>query len=321
MWVFSTKVLVPSDLVGCIKPANYLNMKKAVLFPETDIDELLNNTNPKIIIFGKCLHENMIKLAAQAKKKNIITISCFNDWHFNALSTKQEKQFKLNYKLFKKSDYVVVKTNYAKEIIRLNLGSNSHVIPDCLRFNGLEIPESFQNDLEILWFGAPTNHDTLLKGLNEIEEKKIKINVNVVTIISDTIIQELNDKNFQYIRIRLFPFSDKTLLNLALQSKAIIIPLINDHARHVKSSNRIIDSLNFGRFLIKSYTDANREFDKYCYVGNIGEGIEWLRKNENESRNMIIEGQNYVQNNYSVESVSEIWLKFFEKIIKKSAVS
>ena len=38
----------------------------------------------------------------------------------------------------------------------------------------------------------------------------------------------------------------------ATNSSIIIIPLINDHLRLVKSSNRIVDALNFGRFVIKS---------------------------------------------------------------------
>ena len=47
----------------------------------------------------------------------------------------------------------------------------------------------------------------------------------------------------------------------------------------VKSSNRILDSLNFGKFVIKSKTSYHTELDQYCFVGNIGEGINWYFDN------------------------------------------
>ena len=311
--VLSTEVLIPSDLVGCIMPLEYLKIPKLIIKKNSNVSEILDKINPQLIILGKCFHYNMIKLAVEAKKRSIIIISCFNDWHFKPINKKQEIQFKINNDLIKESSFNVVKSDDARYLIKKHTGFDSFVIPDCLRFKDFEIPTIFNNKSKLLWFGSSANHDTLLKGLDEIENTKIQIRVNVVSNITQSLIENFKNKNYQHIKIHLFPYSDKILTNVAFQSDAIIIPLINDAARQVKSSNRIIDSLHFGRFIIKSYVDANLIFDKYCFVGDVGDGVKWLFKNNKMAIKNALEGQDYVKKNYSIRKISQMWLNIIKK--------
>ena len=101
----------------------------------------------------------------------------------------------------------------------------------------------------------------------------------------------------------------------AIPSDLIIIPYLDDNRRLVKSSNRIIDSINFGRFTIISNSKQFQEFSDYTYQGNIGDGINWAVNNMYERNKKLTSGQKYVLNNYSLKSICEIWKNLFRKII------
>tara|TARA_B100001769_G_scaffold265766_1_gene251351 strand:- start:123 stop:1091 length:969 start_codon:yes stop_codon:yes gene_type:complete len=314
IWVFSTELQIPSDLAGCILPANYLKIPKIIIKQDTNINKILDSNKPDVIIFGKCLNSNTINLAKEAKKRNIKTISCFNDWHFKAETTKQEKQFYLNNILAQNTDHIVVKSLEAGITIKKNTGFSFNVIGDCLRYNSFEISTTYIKDPKLLWFGSSSNHDTLLMGLNEIEKLKIVSKIFIVTNISQKLIDKLKSNYYKYIKLSLISFSEINLINVAKASSIIIMPLIEDHIRFVKSSNRILDSLNFGKFVIKSKTTYHTELDEYCYVGNIGEGINWYFDNYDKVIEKIKNGKNFVQNNYSLESIGNQWLKLLNTI-------
>ncbi len=314
LWVFSTNVPIPSDIAGCIFPANFLKLPKIIVSQDTESNEVISNYEPEIIVFGKCFNSNIINLAKEANKKKIKTISCFNDWHFKPNNKKEEKQFYLNNLLANNSDQIVVKSIDAGKVIKMNTGLNYNVIEDCLRYNKLEI-KKINNKLNLLWFGTSSNHDTLFRGLREIEFHKINSNINVVTNLSSEIFQNLKLEKFKYLKIKLIPFSEKNLLNAATNSSIIIIPLINDHLRLVKSSNRIVDALNFGRFVIKSHTNCHLDLDKYCYVGNLGEGLSWFLNNQDDAIKLVKSGQDFVQTKYSVQAISKKWQNLFDKIL------
>ncbi len=314
IWVFSTPYKIPSDIVGCIMPADYLKMQKLYLSETHDIFDLLNTIRPDIIVIGKCFHSNVINLAVEASKRGIKIISCFNDWHFKPTNTKQEKKFMLNLQLAKQSNINIVKSVDAGNLLKQNTGLNYEVIPDCIRFKSLNVNTNLSNKPSLLWFGSSSNHDTLFKGLFEIENKKIYTTVNIVTNLSPDFSDKLVKCNFKYIKPILTPFSDENLVKIAITSSIIIIPFIDDHIRLVKSSNRIIDALNFGRFVIKSNTTFNLQFDDFCYVGDIGDGLEWYSKNPKIVKSKIAAGKQYVTNHYSIHKIASEWSQLLNKL-------
>ena len=314
LWVFSTDLLIPSDIAGCILPANYLKMPKLIIKQDTNINKILDEIQPNVIIFGKCFNSNIINLAIEAKKRNIKIISCFNDWHFKPKTSKQEKQFYLNNLLAQNSDHIVVKSLEAGKIIKKNTGLSFNIIGDCLRYSSLEISNNNTKDSKLLWFGSSSNHDTLFMGLNEIENNKINSKIFIVTNLSQKLVDELNKNNYKYIKASLIPFSEVNLIKAVNETSMIIMPLIEDHIRFVKSSNRILDSLNFGKFVIKSKTSYHTELDQYCFVGNIGEGINWYFDNYDIAIEKVKNGKKFVQNNYSLHAIGNQWLKLLNII-------
>ena len=89
LWVFSTQLKIPSDIVGCSMPAEFLDMPSIVLGSSDNIVNILDKFKPDIIVFGKCFHKNVINLAIESRNRGVKTVSSFNDWHFKPENLKQ----------------------------------------------------------------------------------------------------------------------------------------------------------------------------------------------------------------------------------------
>ena len=101
-----------------------------------------------------------------------------------------------------------------------------------------------------------------------------------------------------------------------MKSDSVIIPYINDQQRSVKSHNRIIDSLNLGRLTIISKLPLTKNFEKYCYSGNIGDGLKWTKENQQLAINMLTVGSKFVKNNYNIATISSEWKKLINQIFQ-----
>ena len=66
-------------------------------------------------------------------------------------------------------------------------------------------------------------------------------------------------------------------------------------------------SLNLGRFTILSPVSQFKEFKNFVYFGEICEGVLWFTKNKLLAKEKTLLGQKYVDDNYSLESISNKW--------------
>lgn len=316
LWIFSLKnpMYLPSYIVSGILPANYLKIQKIIFLEDHDPSYILNKHNPKLIIIGKGFHFNLKNLINEARKRNIKVISIFDDWHF--VETEINKnQFILNTYMAKHSNKIVVKTSAAAEIIKKNTGIVSNIISDCIRFNSLKPIQKINYPFKIAWFGMHTNHDTIRLAFNEIKLTDKMCDINIITNNLNQLENSLSEyKDIPNINYKLTQWS-KDLSNIIEDCDIIIIPYINDHIRYVKSYNRILDSLNMGRFIIMSKAKQFDRFKKFCYQGNIGDGINWLAENEKLVFEMINKGQSYVKKNYNLEKISKKWMQIIKQTI------
>ena len=101
-----------------------------------------------------------------------------------------------------------------------------------------------------------------------------------------------------------------------IKTDIVIIPYINDHKRLVKSYNRIIDSINLGRFTIVSNVSIAKKFEKFCYLGNIGNGLIWAQKNEKKVIVKVNNGMKFIKSNYSIEFIAKKWSDLINIVIQ-----
>ena len=314
LWIFNypNPNNIPSYVVGGIMPANILGIKKIIFLENHDPVKFLSNAKPKVIVISKAFSKNIHNLVNFAYEKKIKIISVFDDWNFDSFS-KTDKS-KINLPIAEKSDFIIVKTEAASRVLYKNTKLSSFVIPDMLRFKSYESISHIRNPFEVTWFGMPTNHDSLVSELKKIEASNIKINLRVITshinIIKNKItILNLKNINFQFIDWT--PEFNKEII----KSDIVILPYTEDQERLVKSSNRIIDSLNLGRFVILSNVEQFKEFKNYTYFGGINNGFEWLQLNKAKAIDKVLKGQKYVNEFYSPESVSKMWRKIINQAL------
>lgn len=306
LWIFSfhNPGIMPSNVVGGIMPADMLGIKKLIFLDVHDPEKTLSNLNPKIIILSKVFHDKIIDLVKLAKKRKIKIISIFDDWNFD-ISSKTFNS-KRNLPVANYSDVIVVKTKSASKVLYKNTGLLSKVVPDMLRFKAHNLYSKINYPFNLCWFGMHTNHDSLIGELMKMNNTNLKINLKIITNFCDKLKIAINKtvySNISFEFIDWHPQFDKEVV----KSDIVILPYPKDNERLVKSSNRIIDSINLGRFVLLSDVVQFKEFKNYTFFGDISEGLKWLKKNSHLAKNKVQNGQEYVNKNYSNEVTAKKW--------------
>lgn len=312
LWIFShpNPNIIPSYVVSGIMPADMIGIKKLIYLPSNDPKKTLDFYKPKKIIVSKVFHIGVLTFLEQAKKEGVKIISIFDDWNFDKNS--KTDNTKVNLPLAKISDLIVVKTLTASSVLKQNTNLNSTVIPDMTRFNSAPVSWDIDNPPKLIWFGMQSNHDSLIQELESINNLQFKTKLKIVTNFSNELSLFLNNK-YKQIEFEIIEWHQNFNKEIT-DSNIVIIPYPKDKERLVKSSNRIIDSMNLGRFVILSDVNQFSEFRNFTYFGNIADGIDWAVNNKNKIRNLVTEAQKYVFKNYSQEVVAKMWQKIIEEI-------
>ena len=311
IWIFSLEnpLSLPSYIVGGIMPADYNKIQKVIFLKDHQPKKFLLEKKPKVLIISKVFHIGIINLVTEAKKLDIKIISIFDDWHFDE---KLKNHNIYNLEVAKNSDIIVAKTKKAIDVIYENTKIRGVVIPDCLRYKKLEVSQITCDPYKLCWFGTHNNHPSLIKAVEEISKINLKINLKIITnkikLLKKLLLKTNDNITSEFVE---WNFSMHEELN---KSEIIIIPLTNNKKSLVKSSNRIVDSLNMGKFVIVNDNDQFQEFKDFCYFGNIIDGLNWISKNQKSAILKIVKGQRYVNKNYSLEVIAKKWKELLEEL-------
>jgi len=306
LWVLSNQNprKIPSYVVSAIIPANLLKIPMIIFLENFDPVQTIKKYSPDVIIVSKMFHNDVVNLIKEARKANIKIISIFDDWFVGEKTI--YRRHSINLKAAKLSDVCVVKTSAASKILKDNLGISTEVIPDYLRFNKVTQNLHFKDPIKVSWFGMFTNFDTLLFGINQIIESNITCELTVISSQLKFFQKDMDKINEKKISIKLVEWTEGMDKEIT-KSDVIIIPYIDDLQRKIKSSNRIIDAINLGRFVIMSDVSQFKEFKEFCYMGHIGKGLKWLQKNKKTAKKIVLKGQSYVDKEYSKEKITKLW--------------
>ena len=312
LWIFSYSKpeQFPSLILSGVIPADQLNIPR-VIFKEDDNPIIfLKKYKPKIIITNKIKHKNLIRLLEVAKNNNIKIITVYDDWSFDKNSIHSQRH-QLNFDSINLANLSVVKTSAASEIIYKNTGLIANIIPDCLWFKSEKPIAKVNYPFKASWFGMNTNHTTINEILPSLEALNEKIHLNIITNKFEKLQKVIESNNYVNLQFKFTVWTPEFNYDL-LKSDLVIIPYSSDNIRLVKSANRIVDTMNLGRFVIMSNAEQFSEFKDYCYFGNIADGFKWLKVNQDLALKKTISAQEYIINNYS----NKITVKKWEKLIK-----
>ena len=177
-----------------------------------------------------------------------------------------------------KADLVTCNSEVMKEIITKHIGRTATVIPD--PYESEEKPAGIGNVL--LWFG----HESNLIDLHPYLDMKPAILTGA-------------------------EWSREKQLEALDKCAAVIIPTGKSMS---KSANRLIESVRNGRFVIAGYLPAYEEFKQWMWIGDIREGVEWLKEYPNKAIENVTECQQYISEHYSPERIGRLWFNALSQL-------
>lgn len=188
------------------------------------------------------------------------------------------------------ADVITVGTEELGRMIRESTDRDVKVIQDPYEY---EEKEPRYNKCErILWFGHASNIGPLMREVND-------------GVFNGKQLMVISNPNELFPTV---PWSNEAMKRGLDECDVVVIPQQNNRKNRCKGANRMVESIRSGRFVIANEMPAHNQFKEWMYIGDIKEGIEWLKQNKSEARDRIAMAQKYVQQTFSPEKISRSWL-------------
>ncbi len=238
------------------------------VMPAKELGASLNDLTASTLIFSKPGPDELMEMAI-AKQKGKRVIVDFCDDHFDWMHYTEA---------LKLADAVVCSTVVLAKTI-LDHGYHATIVPDAYEFP-LEDPHCY--GLNLLWFGHAVNADSIRRIMPELEGYRLRIVSNMEGAI---------------------PWSHAAMVEEFKRADFVVMPATADY----KSANRTVEALRQGCFVIAEPHPSLMEIPG-IYIGNIKEGLEWLKMQPLKELNRRISlGQSYVTANYSPTITTAMW--------------
>ena len=199
---------------------------------------------------------------------------------------------------------VVCATEALAKIVKTFTGVDAEVIFDPWGVEFEEKQPGFKPDgkLKLMWFGQPSN----FKGLFDVLPHLID---NEMLIVTSPKVGKIKFDNGE--ELKTIPYSISNMKKTFEECDAVIIPQdLSDLTKIAKTHNRIVDSFRAGKFVVASPVDAYLDFKDYAYLGDVKEGIEWLKKqNTEEIEKRIAGAQEFIRKTFVPEIIAKQWEK------------
>jgi hypothetical protein len=206
------------------------------------------------------------------------------------------------------SNYVTCNTmEMYKQVLKINPKANVTIIPDSISMP--QNPPNFGDKTTFLWFGHISNIDSILKYWN--------LPYNLIIITND--IGYITSKVPIHSNIILMEWRPGLVEDVIKEVVAVLIPKSDNPAHKTKSPNRVVDSIISGKWVISDNEDLRKEFSKFCWIGDMKEGVKQFIKKMNKPDDLIAkikEGQQYCNTQYGRDVIASKWKEFYLNVCK-----
>jgi hypothetical protein len=212
------------------------------------------------------------------------------------------------------ADAVVASTEGLAAILREETAAAVHVVTDPVegerREPAVREPGTAR-PLNLLWYGHPTNLDTLDLGIPQIAPlaRRLPIAITLITahdagVEAGVVLAERLKMNCRFI-----PWSIGRVFGELRVCDAVVIPSDPlDRRRAIKSPNRFTEATWAGRFVVAHHLPAYEALAAYGWVGeDIGAGLEWMVQNPGEALDRIRAGQAAIDASFTPRAVARQW--------------
>ena len=174
--------------------------------------------------------------------------------------------------------------------------------------------------LKLVWFGHAGNIQDLFDQIDPLADfgKKVPVSLTVVTQSINGIESAFASANKKFqgrLTMQLIPWSLENTWESLTKSDAVIIPIADNQKKKAKSPNRVVESLNNGRFVVAHPVESYLNYGEYIRIDtDLIAGLSWMLENRLDIEKLIYKGQAYVRQHNSPQAVAENWLKLIESI-------
>ena len=258
------------------------------------------------VVFGKFFSNDagpVLDLVANLKSAGVAVLADYSDDHFSNPALADAHRA-----LADAVDRVVASTPGLAEVIAQHSATPVSVVTDPVEGTKGEPREPGAQPLRLLWFGHPSNLDTLQHALPALQG--LPVSVTLVTTPG---------AGAEQLGARFRAWSVQAVFDELRQCDAVFIPSDpRDPRKAVKSPNRFTESLWAGRFVLAHPLPAYRELADYGWVGeDLCEGARWLAAHGEEARQRVGRGQQIVAERYSPQAVGAAWKAAIESALRR----
>lgn len=168
--------------------------------------------------------------------------------------------------------------------------------------------------IEALWFGHPSNLDTLDFLMPQLAMlwKREPLNLRVCTVGSQALGETIGKFNSHFgnaVMVQFVPWSTEQVWQELSKTDLVLLPSrVGMGHKDVKSPNRLVESVWAGRFALASPLPAYQPFAEWLRLGDdFCGGLDWVLSHPSEIIPRICAAQEYVAAHYSPDVIGKQW--------------
>lgn len=231
------------------------------------------------------------------------------------------------YDFCKEADFITVNSITMAEVVKENTGRDSFYYADCV--DREIIPPTIrpiEGPIKLLWYGTSSSNKYVdwAAVTNQLEDSGIDYRITVLCDRAEYIRKKItnnlrkNNPRFNMNKMENIDWTWNLQQQLVERSDIVFIPLLEQNERRTKtkSHNRVVDGIAQGRWVVTSELPSYRILKDYCWLGDPVEGIRFYMRNPGEANKKIINGQDWIKQNASAESVAKNLINIYSEVMK-----
>lgn len=190
-------------------------------------------------------------------------------------------------------DSISCPTARMQERIYQVTGKLANIIPDPLSFPHHEF--KYKKDPKFIWYGNRVNITSIYKWMQQVPNLTLVCNI---------------DGSIDFpSHVTFIPWSVGIVEDIIDEHDIVLIPRNDYEWAKTKSPNRATDALHAGKYVITDFEEVYDSLDGYIYIGDLRDGLEFYRDNEDTVARMVELGQAYVEDHFNEDVVVDTWRK------------
>ena len=281
-----------------------------------------NLERPDVLCVSKCFYPPAQSVIESYARAGVPIVADFCDDHFQSAN-----QGPLQRAIAKAARQIVVSTPTMAVAVREATGRDAVVIDD--PFEGPPGQPKFSpsaDELALLWFGHPTNLDTLAPMFQQLahwmtdglHSQGRRIALTIVTQIDQRLRDYLAHVRNAFprpITIKPTEWSVGATWTALAATDAVLLPSQPSQVKVVKSANRLVECLRAGRLAIAHPVPSYSSLADYAFVdGDIGHGLSAALADVAGAEARVMKGHAWVNAKASPAQCARRWREVFESI-------